>query len=210
MAPPSRRRPTAVRRPNLSRLVRLLIRDIARRLPELAHVRAERVLVVAGEARRASRATIRPMRFPNGTLRSDSGKRRKPAMRFRGRNILYVITLRPLFFRSSTPEKRVETIIHELFHAAPAFDGTLDPTHRHAVLGGPAFEKALRPLVKRYLAACSPDMLASISFNAEVCVRQWLEKPPNTFAPGRAVRRSYDESQTFLGPVRMLTRHLRH
>ena len=44
-------------RPNLSRVVRLLIRDIARRLPELAHVRAERVLVVAGEARRRSRAT---------------------------------------------------------------------------------------------------------------------------------------------------------
>jgi len=33
--------------------VKRLMRDVAARVPELAHVRASRILVVAGEARRA-------------------------------------------------------------------------------------------------------------------------------------------------------------
>src|SRR4051812_44623187 len=105
-------------RPNLSRYVRQLIRDVARQLPEMRHVRAGNILVVAGEARRASRATTRPMRFPNGRRTQKALGLRKPRVTFRGQEILYVMILRPLFFRTSTAEKRVETIIHELFHVA--------------------------------------------------------------------------------------------
>jgi hypothetical protein len=207
---PSPARPRSKARPNLSRQVRLLIRDIARRVPELAHVRADRVLVVAGEARRASRATIRPLRFPGGLARKPGSELRKPRVRFRGRKILYVITLRPLFFRASTAEQRIETVIHELFHTAAEFDGSLDPARRHQALKGSAFESSLRPLVKRYLAKCSAKSIARVSMNGEVLVRQWLERPPTSYRPGVRVRRRYDESQTFLGPVRMITRQTRH
>lgn len=198
-------------RPNASRAVRRLVRDVARQLPEFRHVRADRIIVVAGEARRASRATIRPLRFPDtASLVSKSGLRRKPRVSFRGHDVLYVITLRPLFFRSSSPEKRVETILHELFHLSPRFDGTLDPAHRHDVLPGPAFEKAFRPLVKRYLALCPAEVLTRLSVNGEVLVRQWLEKPSNAFRLDSKVRRTYTEAQTFLGPVRMITRQTQH
>lgn len=201
------------RRPNLSRAVRLLIRDIARRLPELAHVRAENVLVVAGEARRASRATIRPMHFSEsrGPL-SRNGERRKARVTFRGRHILYVLTLRPLFFRSSSPEKRVETILHELFHLGARFDGTLDPSRRHSALPAREFEKLFRPLVKRYLARCPAATLERFAFSGEVDVRQWLEKPATSYPARKRSRdrRVFTEEQTFLGTVRMITRQTRH
>ena len=198
-------------RPNISRAVRLLIRDIAKQLPEFSHVRSDRILVVAGEARRASRATIRPMRFPEtGARHSKSGQLWKPRVTFRGQPVLYVITLRPLFFRSSTVEQRVETILHELFHVSQKFDGTLDPNRRHSVLDRSSFAKALRPLIKRYLALCPEELRARLALNGEVRVRHWLEKPPNSYRQGSRLRRVYDESQTFLGPVRMMTRATRY
>lgn len=206
-----KRRPASSSRPNVSRAVRLLIRDVARRLPEFRHVRADRLIVVAGEARRASRATVRPLRFQEtATLVSENGKRRKPRVSFRGHDVLYVVTLRPLFFRSSTPEKRVETVLHELFHISPAFDGTLDPKRRHAVLPGPEFERLFRPIVKRYLATCRAEVLERLAVNGDVLVRQWLEKPPATFPVRSRQRKVYAESQTFMGPVRMITRTTRH
>lgn len=198
-------------RPNFSRAVRLLIRDISKNVPEFAQVRAEAVLVVGGEARRASRATIRPTRFQDtGTARSADGRHRKPTVSFRGRKIRYVLTLRPLFFRTGGAEKRIETILHELFHLSPEFDGTLDPNRRHSVLNAEAFEAALRPIVKRYLAVCPQEHIDRFSFNGEVRVRQWLEKPPRMIRIGSRQRKLYDERQTFLAPVRMFTRETRH
>lgn len=205
-----RGQPRSKTRPNFSRIVRQLVRDIARHVPELRHVRSENILVVAGEARRASRATIRPMRFPNGRRLLPAEKRRKPRVTFRGKEILYVMILRPLFFQNSTAEKRIETVIHELFHVSNAFDGTLDPLRRHSALKRPAFEHALRPLVKRYLALCPAETLARFAHNGEVRVRQWLEKPPNSYRSQSNGRRRYDDAQTFLGPVRMHTRQTRH
>jgi predicted metallopeptidase len=171
--------------------------DAAARLPELGHIRAAQVLVVAGDARRASRATIRPL----------GGKaKRRPEVYFRGRRILYVITLRPKFFRSSTPQARVETLLHELFHISTRFDGTLHRGRRHSVLKGDEFLRRLRPLVRRYLAQMPADLLEALAVDGEVLVRQWLEKPVAS-RPGRkgAVRRRYDDKQLFLGPVEMVT-----
>jgi predicted metallopeptidase len=207
----SARSARAALRPNVSRAVRLLIRDISRQLPEFSHVRSDRILVVAGEARRASRATIRPMRFPETGARHSKHKQLwKPRVTFRGQPILYVITLRPLFFRNSSVDQRIETILHELFHLSQTFNGTLDPQRRHSVLNRTAFSNALRPLIRRYLALCPEELRDRLAFNGEVRVRQWLEKPPRTYRRGSRQRRVYDETQTFLGPVRMITRTTRH
>jgi hypothetical protein len=200
------------RRPNLSRAVRLLIRDIARREPAFRHVQADRILVMAGEARRASHASIRPLRFADtGTRRSPDGRRLRPRVLFRGREILYVITLRPPFFRALTPSERVGTVLHELFHMSAAFDGTLDPARRHAALPEREFAQALAPLVTRYLARCPARLLARLAFHGEVLVRQWLEKPGLSYPAGRPRGRAvYREDHTFLGSVEMITRPTSH
>src|SRR5918911_165909 len=133
--------------------VKRLIRDAAARLPELAHVRASRVLVVAGEARGASRASIR-----TATLGGASTPRR--FIRVRGRRMLYVITLRPLWFAASTPEERIATVLHELYHASTRFAVSLPGGRRHASSPRSPCDRRIQGLLGRYLTVAPDEDLA--------------------------------------------------
>jgi hypothetical protein len=184
--------------------VKRLIRDAAARLPELAHVKPSRILVVAGEARRASRATIRPAHFRETRARGGRGGRRKPLIRIQGRKILYVITLRPLWFRGSTPEQRVSTVLHELYHASERFDGTLHRGRLHTRLPRARYERRIRALRDRYLAQAPEEVLAPFTYSGLVRARMWLERPVGFYRVGEyGGRRTYTEKQLFLGLVRM-------
>ena len=171
--------------------VKRLIRDAARRLPELAHVRPWRVLVVAGEARRASRASIR------GLLAGPA----RPQVALAGRRILYVITLRPLWFRDSTPDERVATVLHELYHASTRFDGSLHRRRRHAELEPAAYGRRVRGLLRRYLSAAPAPLLAPFAHRGTARARMWLERP--TARIPRGGRRLFTEKQLFPGLVEM-------
>jgi hypothetical protein len=191
-------------RPNFYKSLKALIEDVASQLSDFRHIRSSRILVVAGEARRASRGTVKPLAF-QGAKSGDVLGRRKPIVRFRGKRMLYCITLRPLFFRASTPQKRIATLMHELYHIAPAFDGTLDPGRRHA-RAGKSFSQKLRPLVQRYLKQCPPEVRAAFAYDGEVLVHQWLERPVSWYEPGKEkVRTSFTDEHLFLAPVRMVT-----
>lgn len=182
---------------NVTLAVKRLVRDVAARLPELAHVRASRVLVVAGEARRASRATIRPFPAP--------GPGRGPRIELRGREVRYVITLRPLWFLDSTAEERLDTILHELYHASLRFDGTLHGGRRHARLPLASYQRRVTALRERYLALAPAELLAPFAHTGLARARMWLERPA---APRRGAgpgRRLYTERQLFQGLVRMRT-----
>ncbi|WP_373048895.1 hypothetical protein [Vulgatibacter sp.] len=200
-------------RPNLGTTIKAVMRDVARKLPEFAHVDASRILVVAGEARRASRATVRPLAFADSRDRlSTDRKRAKPVVQIAGRRMLYVVSFRPMFFLRSTPEKRVETILHELFHMSTRFDGTLHRGRRHAKLPGRAFQEAFGPLVDRYLPQCPQQLLQALAFDGEVIMRHWLERPApfhhvdEAGMPTRQGRRVlFTEAQLFYGPAKMVT-----
>ncbi|ATB31361.1 hypothetical protein [Melittangium boletus] len=195
----------ALARPNLNKALRALIRDIAAKMPEFAHVKASRILVVAGEARRASRGTVKPLCFRGGRSTDRSG-RRKPIIRLKGKRMLYCITLRPLFFRASTPRGRIQTVMHELFHMSRRFDGTLHAGRRHSVLGK-EFSVRFKPLVTRYLRQCPPELLVAFAHSGEIRVLQWLERPGPAYVPGTPkVRKVYTEEQLYLGVSRMVTR----
>jgi predicted metallopeptidase len=179
-------------RPNATLLCKRIVADMASKLPELSHVKASRILFVAGEARRGSRATIRPL-----------GESR---ISLKGRRALYCVTLRPKFFRSSTPEQRIETLLHELLHISSEFDGKLHAARRHSSIPKGKFETLLRPLVKRYLADADTALLSGLAHDGEMIARQWLERPT-----GKASRRqAYTEKHLFLGPVQMITRRQLH
>jgi predicted metallopeptidase len=166
----------AIRR-NMTLAVKRLIRDIAARVPELAHVQPSRILVVAGEARGTSRATIRA-----GHLgRVVGGKRR--FLRVRGRRVFYVITLRPLWFAASTPEERVATILHELYHVSKRFDGTLHRGRRHERLPRAAFDRKVRVLLARYLEGASEEVLEAFDGEGIVRVTLWLRVPRRSEGP---------------------------
>ena len=205
-AGPERYRCRVAPRPQMTLAVKRLIRDMVARLPELSHVKPARVLVVAGEARRASRATIRPAHFGETRARGGRGGRRKPLIRIGGRKILYVITLRPLWFRASTPEQRIATVLHELWHASERFDGTLHRGRVHSRLPRPRFERRIRALRDRYLAEAQDDVLAPFTSSGIALARMWLERPAGFYRVGEyGGRRTYTEKQLFLGLVRMKT-----
>ena len=179
-------------RPNATLLCRRIVADMARKLPELSHIQVARILFVAGEARRTSRATIKPLLGARVSLK--------------GKRALYCITLRPKFFRASTPEQRVETLLHELLHVSAEFDGRLHAGRRHAVLPGTRFRSLLRPLLRRYLADADADLLSGLGHHGDVVARQWLERPT-----GKSSRRQpYTEKDLFFGPVQMITRRHLH
>jgi predicted metallopeptidase len=179
-------------RPNATLLCRRLAADMARKLSELSHIQPARILFVAGEARRGSRATIKPLASTRVSLK--------------GKRALYCITLRPKFFRASTPEQRVETLLHELLHISNEFDGRLHADRRHSLLPGRKFQSLLRPLVRRYLAQADAELLSALAHHGEVVARQWLERPT-----GKSSRRqAYTEKHLFLGPVEMITRRHLH
>jgi hypothetical protein len=192
------------RRPDFNQAVAMLIAHVTKTMPEFGHLDPARILVVAGEARRASRGTVKPLTF-SGQRRRDSVGRTKPLVRVSGQHMLYSITLRPLFFRRSTPRQRVATVLHELFHIAHDFDGALDHRRRHAAAGG-GFEQEFRPVERRAWKHLPDEVLRAFSHNGEVRVRQWLEKPQSWLAGERASQRSlYTEKHLFEGVVRMKT-----
>ena len=176
------------RRPDFSSAVSALIAHVAGAHPHFAHLDARRILVVAGEARRASRGTVKPLTFAD-KKRTDSLGRKKPRVKIHGRQMLYCITLRPLFFRRSTPRQRVATVLHELFHISKHFDGTLDHLRRHEEAGD-GFEAEFSPIERRVWKSLPPELVAPLAYDGEVRVQQWLEKPQSWLPGERASHRS--------------------
>lgn len=201
------------RRPNLGKAIKAVMRDVSRRMPAFEHIDPSRILVVAGEARRASRATVRPLAFADSRDRISADRRRaKPLVQIRGRQMLYVVVFRPRFFLRSSAEQRVETILHELWHISPRFDGTLDRARRHTQLSAEGFRARFDPLVERYLEAMPAELKAALAHQGEALVRHWLERPAPFFridSKGRSKeagkRVIFTEAQLFYGPVKVLT-----
>lgn len=213
---PKRKRPKlavqAARLPQRERsdwslgLIRIL-RDIQLRVPEFAHLQPERILVTAGQARKRSRATIRPYCFADtATRRSESGLLEKPLVKLGGKVIRYEIVLRPLFFLRSTPLERLRTLFHELFHLSPEFDGTLDETRRHTSMPRRQFDAKILPLMKHYALTAPSWVHDLLSTDGEVLVMQWLERPASRVRHKDSTAKTrFNEADLFLGPVLMKT-----
>lgn len=151
-----------------------------------------RILVVAGPARREARASIR------GFGSAPTHDARKPSVRRHGIQIDYEICLRPLFFRHCTAEERLAILIHELWHAAPAFDGTLNPAHRHDQISRRDVDRAVRELAEPWFAQALGSELDFLSYEGEIRMRSWLVRPPSFLpADDPRERTEYDERLLF-------------
>ena len=193
------------RRPDFTQAVRALIAHVATSHVQFAHLDARRILVIAGEARRASRGTVKPLTFA-AKKRLDSLGRKKPRVKIAGVQMLYSITLRPLFFRRSTPRQRVATVLHELFHISKHFDGTLDHQRKHEEAGD-GFEAEFAPLERSCWKRLPAELVVPFAHDGEVRVQQWLEKPQSWLPGERTSHRSlYTEKHLFEGVVRMKTK----
>lgn len=120
---------------NLTAELERVVADIAARMGEFRHIDPSRLLVCVSSTRgsgvHGTYAKIHPLRFEGGerTKEVRRGLRTRtlamPEIRFRDRDILYVIYfLIPRFMDLPFREKLI-TIFHELYHVSPAFDGDI-------------------------------------------------------------------------------------
>ena len=117
---------------DITRHVRHVARDMVERLPELAHIDLDAVAFAFCQARKPVRhglfASLTPLRFASGAT---SGVRRgrqygvQPVVDNAGREMLYILRVYlPRFMDLEFREKLI-TILHELWHISPQFDGDL-------------------------------------------------------------------------------------
>jgi predicted metallopeptidase len=105
---------------------------MANRHPELGHVDVSRVAVSFCQARRNSRhglyATLTPLRFAGGRTHSVRDGTTWSVQRLfddSGREFLYVLSFYLPRFLDLPLRDKLTTIVHELWHISPRFDGDL-------------------------------------------------------------------------------------
>ena len=113
--------------------MRRVCADMCARLPELRHIDIHRVGIAIRRARKAVpyglQASLTPLRFDGGRLEKEMSGGRWVIQRVFDaageQEYLYVLSFYlPRFLDQSFSEKLV-TIIHELWHISPAFDGDM-------------------------------------------------------------------------------------
>ncbi len=116
--------------------MRRLCADMTRRLPELGHIQLDRVALNLCRARKrvphGIYAALTPLRFQDGARQAKQRGRRyrvDPVHDSAGQEYLYLLSFYLPRFMDTTWEEKLSTILHELWHISPDFNGDL---RRHA------------------------------------------------------------------------------
>lgn len=149
--------------------VRRLCADLAGRLDELGHVDMDRVAIRFCQARKAVRhglqASLTPLRFEGGLLVTLRRGRPYTIQRLydeAGRELLYLLSFYLPRFLELTFEEKLITVLHELWHIGPRFDGDLrrHPGRCYAhSCSQQQYDLHMAALAERWLAAGPPASL---------------------------------------------------
>ena len=159
---------TAAQPFDFTRAMRHLCEDIAGRLPEFEHVRMDQVAVTFAQARsRVSyglQAKLTPLRFEGGQLYTRRQGRTWTIQRWYSGNveILYILTFYLPRFLEQTFREKLITVVHELYHISPRFDGDIRrlPGHYHVHSSSQKeYDREMDVLVGRYLKSNPPEEL---------------------------------------------------
>lgn len=139
-----------------------VIEDVQGTLEELRHVDVTRVLVSITQARQATKhgvyASCVPLRFQDGEREALVRRRRyrMPVLEHDGREVLYILYfMLPRFHEEQDYREKLATIIHELYHISPQFNGDIrrfpgkNFAHGHS---REVYHAAMRKLADRYLS----------------------------------------------------------
>lgn len=150
---------------DFSAAMRRLCEDIVFRVPEFEHVRMEQIAVTFAQTRRkvpyGLQAKLTPMRFRHGALTDVRSGREWTIQRLfqDDREILYILTFYlPRFLEHSFREKMI-TVVHELYHISPIFDGDIRRLEGHYHVHSHSqkeYDRHMETLVDEYLAT-DPD-----------------------------------------------------
>ncbi len=186
--------------------IRLVCADVARRVPELSHVDVSRVGIGVCQTRNAAMhgvfATLTPLRFEGGCLERTVRGRRHRLQRLvdgGGQELLYLLNFYLPRFLNLPLEEKLSTIVHELWHIGPKFDGDLRRHAGRCYAHGHSqrqYDAQMDRLTQEWLAADPPHHLYEFlestfeDLSAEhggVCGQRWPTPrlTPVHFAPGQ-------------------------
>lgn len=142
---------------NLTADIEKLTRIIAREVEEFSHLDCDRIVFGMSSARSRSQygvfARTYPLRFEGGarTTKHHGRLYEWPEWRVKGKSILYYIDFMVPRYLDLSPDQKIRTLVHELFHVSPFFNG--DIRHlgkgRHKFHGRSRewYEKIITPMV---------------------------------------------------------------
>jgi hypothetical protein len=180
-------RPTRAQGFDFTHHMRVICADMVARLPELSHIDLARVAIRFCQARKSVRhgiqATLTPLRFEGGELVSVRRGRRWTVQRIydeRGCEMLYLLSFYLPRFLEHPLEDKLSTVIHELWHISPRFDGD----------------------VRRHPGRCYAHSHSQSHYDAEMgrLTRKWLSLAP----PAEAydfLHHNFRQLQQVRGPV---------
>lgn len=145
---------------DFTRHMRVLCADMIGRLPELSHIDLDRVAISFVQARNAHghgiQATLTPMRFENGALQGVRRGRHYATQRLydgEGHELLYILSFYLPRFQNHTLKEKVATVLHELWHISPEFNGDLRRFEGRCYAHGPseqAYDRQVEELANRW------------------------------------------------------------
>ena len=151
------------------------------RLEQLRHVDMSRVAVSFSQTRRAGKegmfATLTPLRFAGGRMHTFRRKRRWGIQRLYdpdGREMLYILTFYLPRFLDLPLREKLTTVLHELWHVGPDFDGDVRRLGGRCFAHGSSqkqYDVHIEALLDRWLSLGPPEELYAFlrpSFNALV------------------------------------------
>ena len=109
----------------------LLVEDIVKTHPYFSHIKPDNLLITISSSNGNSRgviAKLRPMRFEGGlkTKMLRGIEYTAPDVNINGNGILYALYfMLPRYLNYGTFENRLATVLHELHHISPLFNGDI-------------------------------------------------------------------------------------
>lgn len=167
--------------------MRVVCEELVGRLPELQHINMKHVAIAFAQARNRSKygmyASLTPMRFEDGSLYTMRRGRRYTVQRLyarEGHEFLYILTFYMPRFMDVDLVEKVSTVIHELWHISPDFNGD----------------------IRRFPGRCYAHSSSQKDYDAEmdVLAERWLAtNPPRSIYEFMEYR--FDELAQLKGPI---------
>ena len=164
--------------------MRCLCADMVSRLPELSHIDLTAVAISFSQARKAVPhgllAALTPMRFEAGSLTMERSDKTYTVQRLynnRGNEILYILSFYLPRFLNHSFEEKLATILHELWHISPDFNGDLRRYQGRCYVHGPSqnqYDAIAEQLAKKWQSQNPPSQtFAFLRLNFHQLVRRY-------------------------------------
>jgi hypothetical protein len=150
---------------SMQRLVTLLVANV----PEFQNIDTSRVLLSASFTRTSRRsgliAYVLPLKFREGSpveMKLRGGRNYHYAMLpyyHEGQEILYIIYFLLPRFQNLKPREKLETVVHELYHISPLFNGDLRRLKGRSSVHGNSlkeYDAVIRAITDRFLEKNPP------------------------------------------------------